>query len=39
MVALVRRKLVKVRVERLGRPKMEVAHVEITDAGRQALQS
>jgi hypothetical protein len=39
LVELIKAGLAKVRVERLGRPAIEVAHVEITDAGRKAIGS
>jgi hypothetical protein len=37
LAELIEHGLAKVRVEKLGRPPIEVAHVEITDAGREAL--
>src|SRR5262249_21480386 len=39
LVELINAGLAKVRVERVSRPAMEVAHVEITDAGRAAVRS
>jgi hypothetical protein len=38
-VGLVKAGLAEVRVERLGRPAIEVAHVRISDKGREALAS
>jgi hypothetical protein len=37
LAELIERGLAKVRVEKLVRPAVEVAHVEITDAGREAI--
>jgi hypothetical protein len=37
LVELIKAGLARVRVERVSRPAMEVTHVEITDAGRQAI--
>jgi hypothetical protein len=37
LVEVINAGLAKVRVERVSRPAMEVAHVEITDARRKAI--
>jgi hypothetical protein len=37
IVELINAGLATVRVERVSRPAMEVAHLEITDAGRKAI--
>jgi hypothetical protein len=39
LVELIESGYARVRVERLGRPAVEVTHVEITDAGREAMGS
>ena len=38
LVDLIKAGLARVRVERVSRPAMEVTHVEITDAGRKAVE-